>query len=153
MNNWTQIFEQARRIAASSHTIEQALEQAIAAARRDPVVFDEPGYWDRAAGQDLHATSQILRDWATEGLGKLVCSPEVGVLILDLGDCPETFSLYQPGGQSLLSDRANEQNGMGTSRFYLAMGRRYVFRQQRLFLMAHGWVLCLAAKPPGVSSL
>ena len=75
----------------------------IAFARSNPALFDEPEFWDQAQGHDFRAAFATLTSWAKQGLEALALHAGWQFLLLDLGDCPETFRLYSPGGQGRMS--------------------------------------------------
>ncbi len=104
MDEWLIIFEQVQKITRNTQSLEESIAQVVAFARNNPTVFDEQDYWNQAQNHGFQAAFATLTDWAKQGLSSL--DPKAGwqFLVLDLGDCPETFRLYSPGGQSLMSE-------------------------------------------------
>lgn len=105
MDEWQTMFAQVQSIIQAKQTLQESLNQLVAFTRRNPVVFDEPGFWDRVQTHDFRAAFATLTDWARQGMEALAPSSGWQFLLLDLGDCPETFSLYQLGGQELMSEK------------------------------------------------
>ena len=106
MDQWEVMFGTVRRILQTAPSLESSLRQIIAFARNSPALFDAPEFWDTVEEQDFSAAFLAVTDWAKQGLEALDAQSGVQFLILDLGDCPETFRLYSPGGQELIAETA-----------------------------------------------
>ncbi len=104
MDEWQVMFEQVQSIMWNSQTLEQSLEQLFAFVRSNPAFFDDLEFWNQARSYDFRPDFAVLAEWAKQGFEAL--EPETGwqFLLLDLGDCPETFRLYCPGGQKSMSE-------------------------------------------------
>ncbi len=105
MDEWQMMFALVQSITRTNQTLQESLNQVVAFTRSNPAVFDEPEFWDRVQTHDFQAAFATLTAWARQGLEALAPSPGWQFLLLDLGDCPETFSLYQPGSQELMSEQ------------------------------------------------
>ena len=105
MDEWTLMFAQVRSIMQSSQTLQQSIKLVVKFARSNPQVFDEPEFWNAVERYDFQPDFAVLTRWTKEGFEAL--EPEIGwqLLLLDLGDCPETFRLYKPGGQQLMLEQ------------------------------------------------
>ena len=103
MDEWQTMFGQVQTITREARPLKQSLERVIAFARNNPALFDEPDFWGRAQGHDFRAAFATLTSWAKQGLEALALHAGWQFLLLDLGDCPEPFRLYSPGGQGRMS--------------------------------------------------
>ena len=99
------MFETVQSIARDALPMGQSLKTIIALARSSPTLFEGAEYWNQAQGHDFQAAFSALTGWAKQGFAAL--GPRTGwqFVLLDLGDCPEVFRLYSPGGQELMSEQ------------------------------------------------
>lgn len=104
MDEWQIMFGQVQSITRSNQSLQQNLEKLFEFVRRNPALFDDLEFWSRAEDYNFRPDFAVLADWAKQGFEAL--EPETGgqFLLLDLGDCPETFRLYCPGGQKRMSE-------------------------------------------------
>ncbi len=100
--DWHKMFQGVQEIAQRPLTHQEGLYQAIAFARRDPLEYHDAGYWDQAEHSAPQMPYATVQGWARQGLEALDMGREWGLLVLDLGDCPEEFHLYQLGCQPSL---------------------------------------------------
>src|SRR5262249_54378210 len=81
---------------------------AVVFAREHGELFREPDYWARVESHDFRRAFDTVTGWARDGWERLAradCwSRDWEFVLLDLGDCPEIFRLYTPGGQVLMSE-------------------------------------------------
>ncbi len=111
---WPTLFKEARRITQEAHSQKDGLEHIVAYARANPVFFhdrflfsveEQAQYWDKVKAQDFSSDFNTMSAWAKEGLDALdTPKNDWEFLLLDLGDCPETFRLYSPGNQELVCE-------------------------------------------------
>jgi hypothetical protein len=73
-------------------------------ARGDWKLFPPSDYWDRVESRISQLPVETVTAWAREGLEALPQREGWELLLLDLGDCPEMFFLYSPGGQPHLDE-------------------------------------------------
>lgn len=104
MDEWQTMFRGVQTITRSTNSFGEGLEQIIWFARKNPKLFDEPDYWDRVEQHRFPRPANRVINWAKEGVENLDYKENWEFLILDLGDCPEIFSLYSPGSQALLAE-------------------------------------------------
>jgi hypothetical protein len=104
MDEWELMFRATHTMVASTTNWQEGLNQVVAAARANPAVFNEPDFWDRAERHDLRSAVDVVVAWSEECFGALGPGKGWGVLLLDLGDCPELFRPYLPGGQGVMSE-------------------------------------------------
>ncbi len=104
MEEWDVMFAEANQILQSAQTLEEAIAQTVASARRYPKIFDEPDYWNRVEQHDFRQSFGFVTEWAREGLSYLPEYPNSEHLILDMGDCPEIFSLRLPSRTNKFED-------------------------------------------------
>ena len=104
MDEWQIMFRGVQAIARTANSFGQGLEQTIGFARRNTKLFNDPDYWERVEQHSFQRAAHRVINWAKEGLESLDCKESWEFLILDLGDCPEIFSLYSPGRQELLAE-------------------------------------------------
>jgi len=102
---WDVIFKQVQSGVREAQYFEQALENAILFAVSNPAVFEEREYWSTAQRHDFQPSFSVLTGWAKEGLSAIGPSTGWQFLVLDMGDCPDTFRIYSPGGQILMSEQ------------------------------------------------
>lgn len=105
MEEWELIFGKVQNLSRSVRSTQDGLKDITAFARGNAALFDEPDYWKRAENHDFRPAETIVRSWAAAGLESLTRRNGWEFLLLDLGDCPETFRLYSPGGQDLMSEQ------------------------------------------------
>lgn|GEM_PF-2034478 len=103
MSHWQTMFQAAQNLVRAGGTGVAGLRRAVDFAR-DNCRFLDPSYWSRVESHDWRDAMDSVTRWAQGGLEKI--APGVGwaFVLLDLGDCPELFHLYSPGGQSLMSE-------------------------------------------------
>lgn len=104
MDEWQAMFEQVQGIMQAGVPLQVGLEQVIKFARDNPSIFDEPNYWNQVQSHDFQPAFDAVVSWARQGFENLETKPGWEFHLLDLGDCPETFRLYSPGGQALMSE-------------------------------------------------
>ena len=104
MTDWLEMFREIRRVAKQSVSLDEALAQLIEFANRNPALCDEPEYWRQVKSHELRPAFETMTGWGKAGIAKLTPKEGWEFLLLDLGDCPETFRLYSPGGQELMSE-------------------------------------------------
>lgn len=69
-------------------------------------MYDEPEYWNEVEAQLAQLSTATIVGWAKEGLENQGPGSGWDTLLLDLGDCPETFRLYSNSfGTHLDEDR------------------------------------------------
>ena len=102
MDDWLAMFGWVQSIARAGVSLQGGLEQVTKFALDNPSIFDEPDYWARVQSHDFRPAFDVVVGWAREGLESMETKPGWEFNLLDLGDCPETFRLYSPGGQSLM---------------------------------------------------
>lgn len=106
MSEWEKMFWAVKEISRSSRTVEEGLRLTILFARSMSHLYDEQGYWDEVEEQLAQFPITTIVGWAKEGLENQGPGRGWDTLILDLGDCPETFRLYSNSfGTSLDEDR------------------------------------------------
>ncbi len=105
MDEWQVMFAQMQSLTRKSQPLQQNLNQVIGFARNAPTIFDEPEYWNQAQKHDFQTAFATLTNWAKQGLEALNLESGWQFLLLDLGDCPEAFRLYSPGGQKRMSEQ------------------------------------------------
>ncbi len=93
------LFLAVRNIVASAEPWADCLTRAVAFARANPGLLDDPAYWDRVAGHDFRDGFQKVAGWAREGLECLDLTDGWEFALLALGDCPEAFQLCGSGAQ------------------------------------------------------
>jgi hypothetical protein len=113
VSKWKILFHEVRTRVRSAEPWTEGLRQAVAFARANPTLFDAAGYWSQVETHDIRNAMASVMNWAQEGLEGL--APQDGwspsqhksweVVLLDLGDCPELFRFYSPGGQSRMVEQ------------------------------------------------
>lgn len=105
MDEWQIMFGQVQSITRSNQSLQQNLAQIFAFVRSNPALFDDLEFWNQAQAYNFQPDFAVLADWARRGYEAI--EPDTGwqFLLLDLGDCPETFRLYRPGGQKMMSEK------------------------------------------------
>jgi hypothetical protein len=102
------MFRAARSLVRLSGPWSEGLSRAVTFARDRPDLFRDPDYWDRVERHDFRGALDTVTGWARDGWERLAqadCwSQDWEFFLLDLGDCPEIFRLYMPGGQTLMSE-------------------------------------------------
>ncbi len=98
------MFEEVRKIVRMGQPLSEALTQVIEFADSNPDLCDEPEYWQQVKAHDFHPAFDTIVGWGKAGTAQLTPKEGWEFLLLDLGDCPETFRLYRPGGQELMSE-------------------------------------------------
>jgi hypothetical protein len=90
--DWDSMFKGVQSIAQSSASISDGLRQLIAFAAAHSAQYDEPDYWQRVVS------------WAVEGLEKLEPFEGWSLILLDCGDCPDTFYLAESRFANAIDD-------------------------------------------------
>ena len=104
MADWLAMFEEVRRIAGPSLPLDESLAQVVEFAENNPDMCDDLEYWQQVKAHDFHPAFDVMVGWGKVGIAQLTPKEGWEFLLLDLGDCPETFRLYRPGGQELMSE-------------------------------------------------
>jgi len=104
LDNWSAMFEEVRCIVRQGLPLSESLFQVIEFANSNPALCDEPEYWRQVKSHEFRPAFDTMIGWGKAGLVQIAPSKGWEFLLLDLGDCPETFRLYSPGGQKLMSD-------------------------------------------------
>lgn len=104
MDSWQAMFDEVRRIVRQSLPLDESLAQVIQFAENNPSLCNEPEYWRQVGSHDFRLAFDATVGWGKVGIAQLVPKEGWEFLLLDLGDCPETFRLYRPGGQELMSE-------------------------------------------------
>ena len=104
MDEWQSMFGQVQSIVRSNQPLQQSLEQLFEFAHSNPTLFEDLEFWSRAENYKFQPDFAVLTDWAKQGLEALALETGWQFLLLDLGDCPEAFRLYRPGGQKMMSE-------------------------------------------------
>ncbi|MGA9768763.1 MAG: hypothetical protein WBV94_06975 [Blastocatellia bacterium] len=104
MTDWLKMFQGVQTIARSAKTIAEGLNLTVTFARNDVNEYDDPEYWSRVERCSSQFPSNAVVSWAREGLEKLDPAEGWGFLILELGDCPDTFRLYKLECESLFAE-------------------------------------------------
>jgi hypothetical protein len=105
MDEWQALFGQVQGIVRAGASLQTALEQVTKFALDNPGIFDEPDYWRGGQAHAFGPAFDTLVGWAKQGLESLEPKSGWEFMLLDLGDCPETFRLYSPGGQAQMSQQ------------------------------------------------
>jgi hypothetical protein len=105
VDEWEAMFREVQGITRQALPLQQSLQQVVAFARNNPALFDAVEYWESALEHDFRPAFATTTEWAVEGLEALAPKSGWEFLLLDLGDCPEIFRLYSPGGQGLMSEQ------------------------------------------------
>ena len=104
MTDWLEMFREARRIVRQLLPLDESLVQAIKFAKNNPGICDEPEYWQQVKAHDFHPAFDKMVGWGKAGITQITPSEGWEFLLLDLGDCPDLFRLYRPGGQEVMSE-------------------------------------------------
>jgi len=104
MTDWQKMFKGVQTIARSARTIAEGLNLTVTFARNDVNEYDDSEYWSRVEHFSSQFPTNAVVSWAREGLEKLDPSEGWGFLILDLGDCPDSFHLYKLECESLFAE-------------------------------------------------
>ena len=96
------MFKEVRRIVKQSLPLDEALAQVVEFARNSPALCDEPEYWSRVESHEFRSAFEAMVGWGQAGMARLTPKEGWEFLLLDLGDCPDIFRLYRPGGQELM---------------------------------------------------
>ena len=104
MTDWLAMFEEVRRIVRQFLPLDESLAQVIQFAENNPDMCDEPEYWQQVKSHDFRPAFDTMIGWGKTSIAQLAPNEGWEFLLLDLGDCPETFRLYRPGGQELMSE-------------------------------------------------
>ena len=99
------MFEEVRRIVKQSLPLDESLAQVIQFAENNPDMCDEPEYWQQVKAHNFRPAFESIIGWGKAAMVQLTPKEGWEFLLLDLGDCPETFRLYRPGGQELMSEQ------------------------------------------------
>ena len=110
MEEWEAVFREVRKIVRSGQPLPESLARVREFAQNNPALFDEPQFWQQVQQHDFRADLELMADWAQQGFEVLGTKEGWEFLLLDLGDCPETFRLYRPGGQELMSEHLFRAN-------------------------------------------
>lgn len=105
MTDWLAMFEEVRRIVKQSLPLDESLAQVIQFAENNPALCDDLEYWNRVKSHDFRPAFEATIGWGKAAMVQLTPKEGWEFLLLDLGDCPETFRLYRPGGQELMSEQ------------------------------------------------
>ncbi|MGV3721392.1 MAG: hypothetical protein ACO1SX_10835 [Actinomycetota bacterium] len=104
MNQWEEMFRWVQGLLRSGCSVEEALRRALQFAQSRPDLFPETSFWTQVERHLTKLPVDRVVDWAREGLENLGPGQGWKLALLDLGDCPESFFLYSPGGQELLEE-------------------------------------------------
>ena len=104
MDSWSAMFGEIRRVVKQSLPLDEALAQVVEFADSSPALCDEPEYWRQVKSHEFRPAFDTMIGWGKAGRVQIAPSKGWELLLLDLGDCPETFRLYSPGGQELMSE-------------------------------------------------
>lgn len=104
MDEWELIFGKVQSLSQSAGSVQEGLNEILAFAHDNADTFDEPEYWKQVENHNFLPAINVVRSWMIAGLESPAPKSEWEFLLLDLGDCPETFRLYSPGGQDLIDE-------------------------------------------------
>ena len=104
MTDWLEMFREARRIVRQLLPLDESLAQAFKFAKNNPGMCDEPEYWQQVKSHDFRPAFDTMVGWGKAGITQITPKEGWKFLLLDLGDCPDIFRLYRPGGQELVSE-------------------------------------------------
>ena len=106
---WQIVFQGAQHIARTSHSFEDGISKAILYALDHPDVFNDPSYWDTFEKHKSNLPIKKVISWSEQGLRSISrFHRSWDCLLLDLGDCPERFSMFSIGervSQDILRER------------------------------------------------
>jgi hypothetical protein len=112
MTDWEDMFRVAQRIARSSTSVRDGVKRTIAFARRRGDDYDA-SYWDDVEHRLPELKVDGVVAWARAGLSALRMGTAWECLILDLGDCPDSFSLFATG--EYLSEKKTRATTLASS--------------------------------------
>ena len=94
MTNWGKVFQTVQAIIYNSNSFYSGLMQTVAFAQDNPKDYPHPHSWLHFGQKTSDSSGDQIISWAREGLDKLDYFHSWDFLLLDLGDCPEIFHLY-----------------------------------------------------------
>jgi hypothetical protein len=106
--DWELMFKGAQSIAQSSVSISDGLRQLMVFAAAHSAQYDEPDYWKRIESGEF--PSDTLVSWAADGLEKLEPFEGWSLVMLDAGDCPDTFYLAESRFAHVMDDFFHHAN-------------------------------------------
>lgn len=97
MTEWDKMFWAVKEISRSSRSVHEGLKRIVFFARSISNQYDDPEYWDQVEFQLFQLPGAEIVEWSKAGLEEVKVGKGWDALILDLGDCPETFNLQTYG--------------------------------------------------------
>ncbi len=93
MTDWDKMFWAVKEISCSSRSVHEGLKRIVFFARSISNQYNEPEYWDQVEAQLFQLPVAEIVEWSKAGLEEVKEGKGWDALILDLGDCPETFDI------------------------------------------------------------
>lgn len=95
---WDTFWESTIKFLKNGDTFEEALPKIkkIVSSKKLAKEFEPTEHWDEINSADYSKDKDLLESWVLKGLKGLAKHPTADVIHIELGDCPETFSIdYQ----------------------------------------------------------
>ena len=95
MSDWDMMFRGVQQATRPASFVEEGIGQIIAYAHSNKREYGEADYWQHLDKLETDYPTHQVTEWAEEGLTALPDSEGWELLLLDLGDAPDTFHLYR----------------------------------------------------------